>query len=77
MRTRDDYFPVSVQHAAEQAEWWIRYAYDRLGSDGRTYHPGVQSHLESTRTHIRASVHLAQPEQDQRREPDPHRTLDA
>lgn len=56
---------MSVREAAEQADWWCRYALDRLPGEGRLFHPGVGSHLTAARSQLLAVVELAHPDRDQ------------
>lgn len=56
----------SVEEALRQADWWLRYAVDRVGADGRHYHPAVFGHAVAAQSQLRAAVGKATSEFDQR-----------
>lgn len=55
----------SVEHALFHADWLIRYALDRIGGDGRAYHPGVRSHARGAQVQVLGAIECARPENDQ------------
>jgi hypothetical protein len=57
--------PLSASDAAQLADWYTRYALDRLSDDPRTFHPGVRSHLTAARIQHDAVAKLLAPERDQ------------
>lgn len=57
--------PLTAQQALQHAAYFTRYALDRIGTDGRLYHPGVRSHATSAEVQLRASAEMATPTHDQ------------
>lgn len=55
----------TAEHATQQADWWNRYAIDRLDNDGRQYDPRLKGRLMAADAQLRPAVTLAHPNHDQ------------
>jgi hypothetical protein len=57
---------VTTLEAIEHADWFARYALDRLPDDPDA-HPGIQGHLTAARVQLDAALKLAAPSQQRQR----------
>jgi hypothetical protein len=57
---------ATTVEAIEHADWFVRYALDRLASD-EGVHPGVQGHLAAARVQVEAALRLTALAEEQKR----------
>jgi hypothetical protein len=57
---------ATTVEAIQQADWFARYALDRLPADPDA-HPGIQGHLTAARVQLEAALKLTASSQQQQR----------